>query len=107
MIKCRQVEQNKKPSCLKAFEVFGDEWTLRIIDSLRNGELRFKEIQNSLEINSATLSTKLKSMEERSLIERNEETIDKLSVTYSLTKLGKEIIPILDTMFKFGSKLVK
>lgn len=106
MVKCRQVEQNNHPACLKAFEVFGDEWTLRIIDSLRNEELRFKEIQSALEINSATLTTKLKFLEEKKLIERNEDTIDKVSVTYSLTKLGKEVLPVMDDMFKVGAKLV-
>ncbi|MES2436765.1 MAG: helix-turn-helix domain-containing protein [Patescibacteria group bacterium] len=103
----KQPEPNNEPACIKAFEVFGDGWRLKIVDALRNGELRFKELQELLGINSATLTTKLKTLEEMGMIIRNEETINKLSVTYCLSKLGKESLPVVDSMFNFGKKLLK
>jgi DNA-binding HxlR family transcriptional regulator len=95
------------PICDKVFKMFGDKWTLRITSSLRNGALRFREIQNFLSINSATLTTRLKRMEDMGLLHRDVETIDKQSVTYSLTKNGEHLLPIYDDMIGFGEKLMK
>lgn len=87
--------------------MFGDKWTLRLASSLRDGELRFNEIETLLSINSATLSTRLKRLEDLGLVVRSEETIDKLSVTYKLTKFGTELLPIYDDIVRFGEKIIK
>jgi DNA-binding HxlR family transcriptional regulator len=99
--------QPSDPVCGSIFEMFGDKWTLRIVSVLRDGEMRFKEIEKNLAINSATLSERLKRLEDIGAIARSEETIDKLSVTYCLTKSGKELLPIYDGIVKFGQKVVK
>ncbi len=93
-----------KEMCMSLFKMFGDRWSLRIIDALRNGEQRFKEIETRLDINSATLSSRLRSLQKAKLIVRQEETIDGLSVTYILTDLGKELLPIYDGIMSFGRK---
>lgn len=101
---------HKQPSeaiCSRTFEMFGDRWTLRIADALRGGELRFKEIETALAINSATLTSRLKRLEELKLVVRDEETIDRLSVTYKLTAFGRELLPIYDGIVTFGEKIVR
>lgn len=103
----KQISSHSEDMCSQIFQMFGDRWTLRIVDALRDGELRFKEIEKVLTINSATLSTRLKRLEDLKLVIRNEETINKLSVTYTLTKAGKELLPIYDGIVKFGEKIVK
>ncbi len=103
----KQPLQPSDPICSSIFEMFGDKWTLRIVSVLREGEMRFKEIEKNLSINSATLSERLKRLEEVGAIARSEETIDKLSVTYKLTKSGYELLPIYDGIIKFGQKVVK
>jgi DNA-binding HxlR family transcriptional regulator len=100
-------DKQESKMCQSLFKMFGDRWSLRIIDALRDGELRFKEIQTALDINSATLSARLRKLESAKLLNRKEETIDKLSVSYKLTNLGKELLPIYDGMMKFGSKFIK
>jgi DNA-binding HxlR family transcriptional regulator len=100
------VRKETNAACAAAFEVFGDHWTLMIADALRRAELRFKELQNKLGINSATLTTKLKRLEELKLVERHEETVNKLSVSYTLSPLGKEVLPVLDAMHQFGEKIL-
>jgi DNA-binding HxlR family transcriptional regulator len=107
MTTSNQPLQPSDPMCNDIFKMFGDKWTLRIVSSLRDGELRYKEIEKLLSINSATLSTRLKLLEEIKVITRNEETIDKLSVTYKLTKNGQELLPIYDGIVKFGEKIIK
>ncbi len=93
--------------CSELFKLFGDRWSLRIIDALRREELRFKEIQAALIINSATLSSRLRSLEKAKLLVRKEETIDKLSVCYALTNLGKNLLPIYDGIIKFGKEVLR
>jgi DNA-binding HxlR family transcriptional regulator len=103
-------KQTKSPPeavCNRIFHMFGDRWTLRIASVLRGGERRYKEIAKALGINSATLSTRLKRLEDLELVTRNEETIDKLSVTYKLTKSGLELLPVYDEIVKFGQKIIK
>lgn len=103
----KQYIQPSDPVCSSIFEIIGDKWTLRIVSVLRAGEMRYKEIEKSLSINSATLSDRLKRLEEVQAIARTEESIDKLSVTYKLTKSGRELLPIYDGIIKFGQKVVK
>jgi DNA-binding HxlR family transcriptional regulator len=104
------LKQHSSPSdavCTKTFQMFGDRWTLRIVNALRGGELRFKEIEKRLDINSATLTTRLKRLEDLKVIVRTEETIDKLSVTYKLTRFGMELLPIYDGIVTFGEKVIR
>ena len=93
--------------CISLFKLFGDRWSLRIIDALRHKELRFKELQTLLFINSATLSSRLRSLEKATMLVRKEETVDKLSVSYCLTHPGRGLLPIYDEMMKFGKKVIK
>ncbi len=93
--------------CKSLFKLFGERWSLRIVDALRGGELRFKELQNLLDINSATLSARLRTLDKAKIITRKAETIDKLSVSYGLTARGKELLPIYDGIMKFGSNFIK
>ena len=106
-MKTKDIHGEKPEVCASIFKMFGDRWSLRIVDALRHGELRYKEIQTILDINTATLSLRLRSLIKAKVLVRKEETIDKLSVTYALTSLGKEILPIYDSMITFGSKVVK
>ncbi len=83
-------------------KLLGDFWTLAIIDALASQELRFCEIERALpDINPVTLTNRLKKLEQTGLIERREETVDKLSVTYRLTKQGRGIMPILAAIQEF------
>ena len=96
---------NEQPTCQTAMKVLGDFWTLRIIDFLKNDEVRFCELQRNLDnINPATLTKRLKALEEAQLVARSEETIDKVSVTYSLTELGKETLPVIKALSQFSKK---
>ena len=85
-----------------ASHLLGDFWTLRIIDALRDGELRFAEIERTIPaISPATLTGRLKKLEEAEVVLRNVETRDRQSVTYSLTEKGQGIIPVIDAIKSF------
>lgn len=91
--------------CNASLKLLGDFWTLQIIDALQSGELRYCEIQRAVaHMNPVTLADRLKKLEQAQLIERQKETRDKISVSYSLTQLGQEALPVLAAINKFSDK---
>lgn len=92
-----------QPVCLPSLKILSDYWTLRIIDELSSGDpLRFNEIERRLETtNTATLSKRLKDMQDADLITRVEKS--RADVTYTLTPLGYEAIPILNAVNHFSA----
>lgn len=100
----------KKPTpsagCPKrALEIFGDVQTLSIIDTLALGEMRYCELQRALgNMNPVTLARRLKKLEDEGIVERREETVDKLSVTYRLRPKGEHMLPILRNIKDFAEK---
>ena len=91
----------------EALKLLGDYVTLRIVDFLRANELRFTELQRSIgDVNSVTLSNRLKRLEAAGVIERKEATIDRQSVAYRLTGLGKGLLPVLREIQNFTKRNV-
>ena len=95
--------QTKLPICLPSLKILSDYWTLRVIDELSDGSsLRFNQIERGLDgVNTATLSKRLREMQEGHLITRTEKS--RADVTYSLTTLGKEAIPLLNAINHFSN----
>lgn len=93
----------KQPICLPSLKILSDYWTLRVIDELSDGSsLRFNEIERRLDgVNTATLSKRLKDMLDSNLITRTEKS--RADVTYRLTDLGNEAVPILKAVNHFSS----
>jgi DNA-binding HxlR family transcriptional regulator len=98
-------EYGEEEICASLFKLFGDRWSLRIVNVLRSGALRFGALTHQLGINSATLTARLKTLERVGVLVRREDTIDKLSVTYELTASGRELLPIYDGILRFGKNL--
>lgn len=92
----------KQPICLPSLKILSDYWTLRVIDELSDGStMRFNELERRIEgVNTATLSKRLKDMQDSGLIQRVEKS--RADVTYSLTKLGSEAIPLLNAVNHFS-----
>lgn len=93
----------KQPICLLSLKILSDYWTLRVIDELSgDSTLRFNELERRLEgVNTATLSKRLKDMQDSNLIVRVEKS--RADVTYSLTELGNEAIPLLNAVNHFSA----
>lgn len=84
-------------------KLLGDYWTLRIIHALGEEDARFCELQRrASNVNPVTLSAKLKKLERAQLVARQEESVDKLSVVYSLTSLGREVLPVIRALDQFA-----
>ena len=92
-------------SCSTTMKLLGDYWTLRILDALKADEVRFCELQRTLDnVNPVTLTKRLKTLEDARLVVRSEETVDKISVTYGLSNLGRETIPIINALNRYSEK---
>jgi DNA-binding HxlR family transcriptional regulator len=93
----------KQAVCLPSLKILGDFWTLRIIDELADDStLRFNEIERRLEdVNTATLAKRLKEMQENQLVTRIENS--RSDVTYTLTPLGREALPLLHAINHFSN----
>ena len=87
-----------------AIKVLGDDHILCIVATLRSGGMRFNELSRELSINPTTLTDRLIKLENEGVISRKEETLDKVSVVYELTKKGEAILPIMNEFEKFAKK---
>lgn len=89
----------------EGFKLLGDAWSLLIIRNLSDGSQRFCGLQRKLDnVNPVTLTSRLKKLEKIGLIHRETETIDRNSVCYSLSKQGKELMPILMSLESYAKK---
>ena len=75
-----------------ALNVLGQKWVLRIIRALGDETQRFCELQDALGgANSATLSQRLKLLEDEGLIDRHTVSTVPPWVEYSLTDKGADL----------------
>lgn len=84
--------------------ILGARWTLEILYNLREPR-RFCEIQDAVGgINPRTLSQRLKFLEESGLVKRSPRSNSPPHVEYALTAMGRDLLPILDTLEVWGGK---
>lgn len=89
----------KPIGCVEAAtEILGDKWTPRLLRFFINEEVvRFCQLQDLVGgINPRTLSARLSSLEEHDIIIKLQ--ADTSRCEYSLTKKGKDLMPILKDM---------
>ena len=92
-----------------ALDVVGDKWSLVIIRDLLYFEKKtFKEFSNSLE-NIATniLADRLKGLEEKGILTKNDVQDNKKTKHYKLTRKGLGLKPILQELGKWSTTYIK
>lgn len=80
-------------------ELLERKWILQILHALAAGRARFCALQDSIgELNSVTLSRRLKLLEEQGIVTR--EVIHELPpwVEYELTEMGVDLIKVIDAI---------
>ena len=88
----RAAAQRAECAATAALTVLGQKWVMRIIRELGERTQRFCELQDALGgANSATLSQRLKLLEDEGLIERREVSVVPPWVEYSLTSKGSDL----------------
>lgn len=81
-------------------------WTPNIIWYLSGGPRRFTELRRDIPAVSAkVLTARLRVLEEKGVVLREVMATSPPSVEYQLTKLGSELIPVIEAIVKVGHKL--
>ncbi len=84
--------------------VIGGKWKTVILFHLIDGTLRYNELRKAMpSVTERTLSLQLKTLEEDGIVKRKVyATKPPLKVEYSLTGLGKTLIPIVQSIAEWG-----
>jgi DNA-binding HxlR family transcriptional regulator len=93
-------------------QIMSGKYKLRIIWDLQNGPRRYGELKKGLlrgasgsqEIAPRVLSRELKALAALGLIERTEYQIVPPKVEYTLTPVGRSLLPIITQMSEWGTQ---
>ena len=84
------------------------KWTMVIIHILSEGTLRFSEIHRHLpHVTEANLTKDLRLLESYGVIHREVYPVVPPKVEYSLTDMGQDFLPILDSINGWAEKYTK
>jgi len=88
-----------------AMEIIGNKWTALILRDLASGEQRFCTLEKSVgNINPRTLSQRLDDLERHGIITKQSYAEVPPRIEYTLTKKGRDLLPVLEAMATWGSK---
>ena len=93
------------PECpvATAVSLIGGKWKLLIIRNLRERPWRFNELRRDLEgISQKVLTDSLRQMEDDGLVFRHDYGENSPRVEYGLTELGRQMMPVIDSLADFG-----
>src|SRR3954467_2160156 len=90
---------------VRTAEIVCGKWTLLVIRDLAEGRARFCELERSLEgISPRTLSPRLRALEEEGVVTRRTFPEVPPRVEYQLTEKGRALVPIIESMRRYGTE---
>ena len=98
------------PGCPMAacMAVLGGAWTTSVIWKLSGDPRRFGELQRDIpEISPKMLTARLRTLEDKGVVVRHVVPSSPPSVEYSLSELGRELVPVIDKIVRVGTKLTE
>lgn len=91
---------------LACTSVIGGAWTPSIIWYLSGGPRRFSELKTDIPpITARVLTRRLRDLEEQGVVNRRVMPTSPPSVEYSLTELGRELLPAIEAIVDVGTRL--
>ncbi len=102
--------EKEYPCCTSlTMGVIGGKWKTVILYHLIDNTLRYNELRKSMPtVTERTLSLQLKTMEADGIIDRKVYTSKPpLKVEYSLSKFGKTLIPLVQSIANWGDFAIK
>ena len=87
-----------------ALYIIGGKWKLRVIAALREGTMRFNEIQRTVEgISARVLSSELKELELNGFVKRTVHPQTPVVVEYQLTSYADTLSEVLTSLANWGT----
>lgn len=96
------------PGCPMAacMAVLGGAWTTSVIWKLSGNPRRFGELQRDIPgISPKMLAARLRSLEAKGVVLRAVVPTTPPSSEYTLSELGRELLPVIDAIVRVGTKL--
>jgi DNA-binding HxlR family transcriptional regulator len=85
-------------------EAIGDRWAVLILRDLSLGLSRYEDLRRSTDVTNATLSDRLKHLEEHELVERRQYQTNPERYEYVLTAKGRDTTLVLQALLQVGDK---
>jgi DNA-binding HxlR family transcriptional regulator len=91
---------------VRVMGIIGNKWNLFIIWSLKDGTLRFSELQKRMgDVNSKTITKHLRDLEKSKIVTRTVYPEVPPRVEYNLTQQGLTFLPVFEAIRKWGETL--
>lgn len=91
-----------------ALSHIGGTWKMPILWRLQNQPQRFNELKKDIpHITDKMLTSQLRELEGKGLVNRKVFPVVPPKVEYSLTKKGRKAIPVIEIIMKYGYDLIK
>ncbi len=91
-----------------ALNFIGGTWKMPILWRLNQNTMRYSELKKALpHITHKMLSSQLRELEKHELITREVFPVVPPKVEYTITKKGKEVIPVIEVIRNYGLKVMK
>lgn len=88
--------------------VLGGAWTPSLIWKLAGDPRRFGELQRDIPgISPKMLTTRLKDLEQKGVVVRQVVPSSPPSVEYSLSEMGRELVPVINAIVRVGTRLLE
>jgi DNA-binding HxlR family transcriptional regulator len=88
--------------------LLGGAWTTNLVWQLSGGPRRFGELAKDIPgISPKMLAARLRELEDKGAIERTVTPTSPPSVEYSLSELGRELVPVIDSIVRVGTRLIE
>ena len=85
-------------------DAVGDRWAVLILRDLGLGLSRYEDFRKSTGVTNATLSDRLRHLEQNGLIERRQYQTGPDRYEYVLTRKGRDIILVIQALLQVGDK---
>jgi DNA-binding HxlR family transcriptional regulator len=85
-------------------EAIGDRWAVLILRDLSLGLSRYEDLRRSTDVTNATLSDRLKHLEDHELVERRQYQTNPERYEYVLTAKGRDTTLVLQALLQVGDK---
>jgi DNA-binding HxlR family transcriptional regulator len=85
-------------------DAIGDRWAVLILRDLSLGLSRYEDLRRSTGVTNATLSDRLKHLEDHELVERRQYQTNPERYEYRLTAKGRDTILVLQALLQVGDK---
>src|SRR5688572_11027159 len=88
-------------------ELLGGAWTTNVVWQLSGGPRRFGELMKDIPgISAKVLTERLRALEDKGVVTRAVMPSSPPSVEYALSDVGHELVPVIDSIVRVGTRLL-